>query len=135
MLRWKKRTISDDKLDRLGDLVMSSLEVSESEINATAQSPFLYRRLRVRIETEMKRRAESSNPWQIWLLTVRHAIPAMALVTMVALGTFWMLHEPNADNNEAESAVVLMADGTAAIIDEDLTDVIGWQNNSATQQK
>jgi hypothetical protein len=135
MLRWKKRTISDEKLDCLGDLVISSLEVSDSEINAAAQSPFLYRRIRVRIDAEMKHRAESSNPWQIWLLTVRHAIPAMALVTMVTLGTFWMLHEPGTEINESEAAVVLMADGTAAIVDDDLTDVIGWQNSSATQQK
>ena len=132
MWRWKKRKLTNEQLDCFGQQVFDTLEVSESEINATAQSPFLYRRLRVRIEVETRLRAEASNPWQLWLLTVRQALPAMALLAFVAIGSFWALHDGNsnaADAAESDAATVLLAaDSAAALSDEDLGAALGWQS-------
>ena len=129
MWRWKKRKLTDEQLDRFGQEVFDALAVGESEINTTAQSPFLSRRLSVRIEAEARRRAEANNPWQLWLLTVRHAIPAMALLAMVAVGSFLALHDsPNdaLDIGDSDVAAALIGtDSTAALSEEDL---IGWQS-------
>lgn len=127
MLRWKKNKITDEQLNRFSNEIFAALEASESEINNTAQSPFLYRRLRVRIEAEARRRAEAANPWQVWLMTVRHAIPAMAILAIVAVGSFWTMHEANLDATESDPEMVLIADGTAPVSDDDLVEVIGWQ--------
>src|SRR5712692_3897425 len=49
MLRRKKLSISDERLDRVGREVLLAAKVNEREIAAAAGSPDLYDRLRVRI--------------------------------------------------------------------------------------
>lgn len=127
MLRWKKNQLTDEQLARFSNEMFEALEVSESEITNTAQSPFLYRRLRVRIEAEARRREEAANPWQIWLLTVRHALPALAILAIVAVGSFWMTHEASLEGAESEAALSLIADSSAPVNDDDLVEVIGWR--------
>lgn len=127
MLRWKKNKLTDEQLDRFSNEIFEALQASENEINNTAQSPFLYRRLRVRIEAEAKRRAEAANPWQVWLLTVRHAIPAMAILAVVAVGSFWMMHEANVESAENEAAMQFLADTNATVSEDEFAEVIGWR--------
>ena len=127
MWRWKKNNITDEQLNRFSNEVFDALQVSESEINATAQSPFLLRRIQVRIEAEARRRAEANNPWQLWLLTFRQAVPAMALLALVAVGSLWALNDANNNALENDSAAVLLA--TDTVSDEDVSVALGWQGN------
>jgi hypothetical protein len=131
MLRWKKNEVTDEQLDRFSHEIFEALQVNETEVNNTAQSPFLYRRLCVRIEAEARRRAEANNPWQVWLMAVRHAIPAMAILAIVAVGSFWMLHETDMETTDNEVAISLLSDGSASVSDDDLVEVIGWQSGQS----
>ena len=127
MWRWKKNNITDEQLNRFSNEVFGALQVSESEINTTAQSPFLLRRIQVRIEAEARRRAEANSPWQLWLLTFKQAVPAMALLALVAVGSLWALNDTNGNAPENESAAVLLA--TDTVSDEDVSVALGWQGN------
>ena len=58
MWRWNKnQQIDDAGLQRIEAEVFRALEASPAEIETAANSPFLYRRLRVAIEAETRRRA------------------------------------------------------------------------------
>ena len=54
---WSKSRIriEDEKLDRFGAELMHAFEASETEVSTAAVSPFLFRRIRVRIEAEQRR--------------------------------------------------------------------------------
>ena len=127
MWRWKKNNITDEQLGRFSNEVFDALRVSESEINATAQSPFLLRRIQVRIEAEARRRAEAANPWQLWLLTFKQAVPAMALLALVAVGSLWALNDANSNVAENDGPAILLA--TDNVSDEDVSAALGWQSN------
>ena len=127
MWRWKKNNITDEQLNRFSNEVFGALQVSESEINATAQSPFLLRRIQVRIEAEARRRAEANNPWQLWLLTFKQAVPAMALLALVAVGSFWALNDANDNLAENDAPTILLA--ADSLSDEDVSAALGWQGN------
>ncbi len=126
MWRWKKNNITDKELNRFSNEVFDALQVGESEINATAQSPFLLRRIQVRIEAEVRRRAEANNPWQLWLLTFKQAVPAMALLALFAVGSFWALNDKTNIVAENEVSAVLLADSFS---DDDVSTALGWQGN------
>ncbi len=127
MWRWKKNNITDEQLNRFSNEAFDALQVSESEINSTAQSPFLLRRIQVRIEAEARRRAEANNPWQLWLLTFKQAVPAMALLALVAVGSFWALNDANDNLAENDAPAILLA--ADSLSDEDVSAALGWQGN------
>ncbi len=80
-----KKQIDDDKLDRLSDELFRALEASDNEINTAAESPFLFRRIRARIEAEQRRMNEENNSWFALMAQVRQAIPVFALLAIAAL--------------------------------------------------
>lgn len=80
-----KKQIDDDKLDRLSDELFRALEASDNEINTAAESPFLFRRIRARIEAEQRRMNEENNSWFALMAQFRQAIPVFALLAIVAL--------------------------------------------------
>ena len=51
----RKIELDDEKLNRFGDELLRAFEAGEAEISTAAASPFLYRRIRVRIEAEEQR--------------------------------------------------------------------------------
>ncbi|MGQ0763562.1 MAG: hypothetical protein ACT4OT_16320 [Acidobacteriota bacterium] len=78
---------NDEQLDRLGELVLRAVAADEQEIEAASTAPFLFTRVRARI-TEGRR--EESTGWQSLPLIAWRAIPAMALIAMLAGGlTIW----------------------------------------------
>ena len=92
-----------EKLDRAGKLILMAATASESEIEAAASSPFLFTRVRAGISEERRRREESSG----WLYLIRvawRAVPAMALVAILAaVLTVWssqsvVVSTPQADD-------------------------------------
>lgn len=77
--------------DRAGRLVLLAAARNEDEAEAAANSPFLYQRLRARIKDEERRREESGG-WVSLFLVARRAIPAMALVAVLAaILTVWSI--------------------------------------------
>jgi hypothetical protein len=83
-----------EQSDRAGRLVLLAAARNDDEIEAAASSPFLYTRLRARIAEEERRRAEAGS-WLSLLFVARQAIPAMALVAMMAaILTVWSM-QPN----------------------------------------
>lgn len=85
-----KRQIAQEA-DRAGRLVLLAAAQNDDEAEAAASLPFLYPRLRARIKEEERRREEAGN-WLSLLLVARRAIPAMALIAILAaILTVWSM--------------------------------------------
>jgi hypothetical protein len=86
---------NDEQSDRAGRLVLLAAARNEDEAEAAASAPFLYTRLRARIAAEERRRDEVGS-WGSLFLVARRAIPAMALVAVLAaIMTIWSI-QPSA---------------------------------------
>ena len=80
---FESNTPRTEELDRAGKLILMTAVASESEVEAAASSPFLFTRVRAGIDEERRRREESSG----WLSLIQvgwRAVPAMALVAILA---------------------------------------------------
>ncbi|HMV46303.1 MAG TPA: hypothetical protein PLD20_14970 [Blastocatellia bacterium] len=134
MLNNKKR-IDDEKLDRFGNELMRAFEATEVEIHNAATSPFLFRRIRARIEAEQRRLAEESNPWLALFAQVRQAIPVFALLAVVALASSLYLHSSE-NKPQSEPQMTLVA-GLPVFLQDSQEDVeaslVGWSGNSSNQ--
>ena len=87
---WKKKNQSHDELlDRVGKSVARASGISEDDVDQVASSPFLYARLRARIEAERKQQAEPDGGWFATFKIARRAIPALALVAIAAVLALW----------------------------------------------
>ncbi len=84
----KTRRETDEQLDLLGRAVMRASASNDTEAEVAASSPFLYTRLRSRIEAERERR-EAGESWLALLGVVWRSAPAMALVAVFAFVLFW----------------------------------------------
>jgi hypothetical protein len=94
---WRsKHHIDYQKLDRFGEELLNALEPTDNDINVAATSPFLYRRILVRIEAEERRRSEERFKWIALLAEAKHAIPALAMIAIVAIGLVW--YSPSSNN-------------------------------------
>ncbi|HEX8459116.1 MAG TPA: hypothetical protein VF656_17620 [Pyrinomonadaceae bacterium] len=79
----------DERLERFGRAVVrASAAGGEREAERVAASPFLYARLRARIQAEEERRA-GGETWLALLGVVWRSVPAMALVAIFAFVLFW----------------------------------------------
>jgi len=83
----RKGELEDEMLNRLSDELLRAFEAGEAEISTAAASPFLYRRIRVRIEAEERRLARQRGAWLSLLAGVKHAIPVMAAFAVVAVAS------------------------------------------------
>lgn len=137
---WNSRPhIDEQKLDRLGDELLRAFDAGESEINTAATSPFLYRRIRVRIEAEERRRAEERGSWLALLVTARRAIPAFALVAIAAASLHWVYHNQPHDRGSIDRRLETASEYHAYAPDvvNDYLDesLIGWRRNESNQNK
>ena len=85
---FRKKDQRDGALDRVGKTVIRAAGLNEFESDAVASSPFLYARVRARIEAE-KRRDNLSVP-MLAILYAWRAVSAVAIVAIVAVSAFWM---------------------------------------------
>jgi len=77
----------NESIDRLGQVVLRSAAQNDEAIQAAADAPFLYTRVRARIADEMRR---ESGIWSSLFLIARRAVPAMALIALLAATfMFW----------------------------------------------
>jgi hypothetical protein len=88
-----KDELDDETLNRFGGELLRAFEAGEAEISTAAASPFLLRRIRVRIEAEERRLARQRGAWLSLLAGVKHAIPVMAMLAIVAVASL-MLTSP-----------------------------------------
>lgn len=84
----KKDAVAAEELERLGRAIVRASAANEAEAEAVAASPFLYTRLRARIDAEQERRA-GAETWLTLLGVVWRSVPAMALVALFAFILFW----------------------------------------------
>ena len=89
MARNRIPRISDERLDAAGRAVVRSAARVGAEADEAANAPFLYARVRARIE-ERRREADSSASWLTLLQVARRAVPTMAFVAALAAALlFW----------------------------------------------
>jgi hypothetical protein len=88
----KKRELRE-RLDRLGRTVVRAHASNEDVAEDAAAAPFSYARLRARIADEAARREEGDG-WLAVLAVVWRAVPAMALVAVLACALFLSASSP-----------------------------------------
>ncbi|MCA1634278.1 MAG: hypothetical protein LC802_11440 [Acidobacteria bacterium] len=84
----KRERELDERLDRLGRELVRASASNDAEAEAIASAPFLYARLRTRINAEVERR-EAGESWLVLWSAFWRSAPAMALVAVVAFLMFW----------------------------------------------
>jgi anti-sigma-K factor RskA len=119
-----KDELDDEKLIRFSDELLRAFEAGEAEINTAATSPFLYRRIRVRIEAEERRLAEQRGAWQALLTGVKRAIPVMAILAVVAFASLIM-------RQRAEEPPTLMSDVFSLSQDELIASAAGIETEQS----
>jgi hypothetical protein len=85
-----KDELDDETLNRFSGELLRASEAGETEISTAAASPFLYRRIRVRIEAEEQRIAQQRGAWLSLLAGVKHAIPALLAFAVVAVASLML---------------------------------------------
>ena len=76
----------NESLDQLGRIVLRSAAQNDAASEAAANAPFLYTRVRARIAEE----GRDSGIWSSLFLIARRAVPAMALIALLAATSmFW----------------------------------------------
>lgn len=103
----------DERLDRLGRELVRASASDETEASAVASSPFLYARIRTRINAEAERR-EAGESWLVLLSAFWRSAPAMALVAVFAFVLFWTA-SPSALTPGVLSEEALLGTGDAGI--------------------
>jgi hypothetical protein len=87
MIGKKRNDQSGERLDQIGREIVRASASNEAEGELAAASPFLYTRLRSRIAAERGQREEREG-WLTMLGVVWRAIPAMALIAILAVALF-----------------------------------------------
>ena len=89
MARNRGPQFTDERLDRAGRAVVRAAATPGAEAEEAAGAPFLYARVRARIE-ERRREAEAGAGWLTLLQVARRAVPTMAFVAALAAALlFW----------------------------------------------
>lgn len=83
----KREGSATERLDRIGRSLVRASADNIQEAESAASSPFLYARLRTRLNAEGARR-EDKERWRALFGVVWRAVPAMALVAVFALVLF-----------------------------------------------
>jgi hypothetical protein len=83
----KNRDARKERLERVAREVVRASAAGDEEAARVADSPFLYARVRARIEEERRRREEGEG-WLALFAVAWRAVPAMALVAVAALVLF-----------------------------------------------
>ncbi len=79
----KREGVSDELLDRLGGSLVRASAMNEAEAEEAAAAGFLYARVRSRIKQREERES-----WLVTLKVFWRAVPAMALVAVLAVALF-----------------------------------------------
>ena len=96
-----------DQLDEAGRRVLRAAAASLEETERAASSPFLLTRIRAAIRAEAGR-GEEAGSWLSLIFVARRAVPAMALITLLAgaLTAWSALSPPVAQNGFDDEAII-----------------------------
>jgi|SRR5215813_1545586 len=122
--------IDDEMLNRFGDELLRAFEASDAEISTAAASPFLYRRIRVRIEAEERRLAEQRGAWMALLTGAKRAIPVMATLAVVAFASL-MIRQ--AASGPGDDPPTIMSDVFSFSQDELIVSAVGLEPGHSKQ--
>jgi len=141
---FKKRTPElDERLDLIGREILRASAQNE-EVAEAAASPFLYTRIRARIDAERAQRAEGEG-WLSMLKVAWRAVPAMALVAIMAVVLFLSAgsgtrslegfnDEALFDSRDAGFEQVVFADNQVASSDDEvLATILNEDDRGAAQ--
>jgi len=135
---WKRNRnhIDNEKLDRISEELLHALDATSHEIEAAANSPFLYRRIRSRIEAEEKRRAGERNLWFVLLTGIKNAIPVFTMIAIITIGIvmFNPLQNGTSGSNGA-SLIIINEELPALSSDEMIATFVGWNESQSDQLK
>ena len=81
----EKDRVSPESLDGAGSALMSAAALSEAETDDIAAAPFLFSRIKARIDEEQQRQ-ESRNVWAGFWMISKRAIPAMMIIAALSFG-------------------------------------------------
>lgn len=109
----------DTSLDRTGRELIRAAGLSEFESDAAASSPFLYSRIRARIDAGRSRPGKDASAFAM-LSTAWRAIPALALIAIAAVCALWVsAPAPAAPNRSAsvpdDNVKLIATGGTCAL--------------------
>jgi hypothetical protein len=140
----KKKSLSErERLDRIGLGLVRACAENRDEAEAAAASPFLYARLRSRIETERKQREEGEG-WLAMLAVIWRAVPALALVSIFTVALFLSSNFGASSQvafnddallgaNEAGVESVVFADNRALSSDDVLATILDEDSQEASR--
>ena len=80
-----------NNLDNLVDEIVRATAVNEDDVNAIAESPFLYRRIRVRISEEKDTDRSILSFWSDLFSTFKLATKVTAAVALIIVFAFFLL--------------------------------------------
>jgi hypothetical protein len=80
---WTNRQNQRQAIDRLMELLFAGYRDAE---RPQEPSPFLYQRVRQRIEAERQRRMEEGNSWNLLILEARHVLPVLTVIAVAIIG-------------------------------------------------
>lgn len=100
-----------DQLDEAGRRVLRAAAASLEETERAAASPFLLTRIRAAIREEAQRREEVGS-WLSLIFVARRAVPAMALVTLLAGAlTAWSAFNPPVAQTGVDDEAIIEGPG------------------------
>ena len=79
----------EEQLDKIGRALLRSTPADDSMIDKIAASPFLYAKIRARVAEEQTKGAALPPYWALLTLLARRAIPAFALVALLAVSSYF----------------------------------------------
>lgn len=110
---------SNERLSELTKDIASAGGIGDDEAERISSSPFLYARVRARIEAEHGSRAEQGTGWLGSLLIATRAIAVLLMVTIAAAAAFWSSRtdapEPPAARSTADDVARVVTGGTCAL--------------------
>jgi hypothetical protein len=95
------------RLDRVGAEILRAAASTTAESESAVSSPFLYTRVRAAIE---QKRSSYNGP-STMLLAARWAIPALALVALASVGTYWFSRPGIQPGNPAYASAYIIDSG------------------------
>ncbi len=84
----KKRAVADERLDRVGAELLAALGADDA-VGELPDAAASFAALRTRIAAERRAREAAPGFWDAIFAAPRFAMPALAFVTLAAVGTFW----------------------------------------------
>jgi hypothetical protein len=118
----KKRHAPESELDKLGSALVGASRATDDEVEAAMSSPLLYSRIQAAIESRRRAPAEPPGAWLGFLAAAKLAVPAMALLALVAGSVPWFASRmsrdvPSVAATESEPGIVSFAASACALSD------------------